>query len=128
MFLDLYDYQNLILFIARIVLGITFIKHGWPKIRHPLGLKPWLAEMKFPAPAALSVIVAVVEFFGGLAVLTGVYLQEAALLIAINMLVATFVKKFHMKKNWVDGFELDLALLALALALALYGAGDWVLL
>ena len=68
------------------------------------------------------------KFFGGLAVLTGVYLQEAALLIAINMLVATFVKKFHMKKNWVDGFELDLALLALALTLALYGAGDWVLL
>lgn len=128
MFLDLYAYQNLILFIARIVLGITFIKHGWPKIKHPLGMKIWLAEMKFPAPAALSVLVAVVEFFGGLAVLTGIYLQEAALLIAANMVVAALVKRFNMKKNWVDGFELDLALLALALMLALYGAGDWVLL
>lgn len=128
MFLDFYDYQNLILFIARIVLGITFIKHGWPKIKNPMGLKPWLAEMKFPAPAALSVIVATVEFFGGLAVLAGFYLQTAALLIAADMVVAALVKKFNMKKNWVDGFELDLALLALALMLALYGAGEWVLL
>ena len=128
MFLDLYGYQNLILFIARVVLGITFIKHGWPKIKQPLGMKTWLAEMRFPVPAALSVVVAVVEFFGGWAVLTGIYLQEAALLIAANMVVATFVKRFNLKKNWVDGFELDLALLALALMLALYGAGDWALL
>ncbi|MBI2052241.1 MAG: DoxX family protein [Candidatus Sungbacteria bacterium] len=128
MFIDLYGYQNLILFIARIVLGITFIKHGWPKIKQPLGMKTWLAEMRFPVPAALSVMVALVEFFGGWAVLAGVYLQEAALLIAADMLVATFVKRFNLKKNWVDGFELDLALLGLALMLALYGAGDWALL
>lgn len=125
--LDFYPYQNLIIFVARIVLGVTFVKHGWPKIKNPLGMKEWLAGMKFPAPVFLSVIVALVEFFGGIAVLTGIYIQPASLLIAINMVVATFVKKYHMKKNWADGYELDLALLALALMLALYGAGDWIL-
>ena len=125
--LDFYPYQNLIIFVARIVLGVTFLRHGWPKIKNPLGMKEWLASMKFPVPVFLSVVVALVEFFGGIAVLTGIYIQPASLLIAINMVVTTFVKKRHMKKGWVDGYELDLALLALALMLALYGPGDWII-
>ena len=125
MFIDLYSYQNLIFFIARIVLGITFVKHGWPKIKKPLGMKPWLKELKFPLPGFLSVIVAVVEFFGGIFILIGFYAEAAAFLIALNMGVAALVRKFKQKDKWLDGYELDLALMSLALMLALYGAGDW---
>lgn len=125
MFIDLYSYQNLILFVARVVLGITFIGHGWPKIKKPLGMKDWLASMRFPVPAALSVVVAVVEFFGGLAVLFGIYTQLAALLIAVDMAVAGAVRKFANKDKWIGGYELDMALMSLALMLALYGGGEW---
>ena len=127
MFIDLYSYQNLILFVARVALGITFIKHGWPKIKKPLGMKDWLKSMNFPLPGFLSVVVAAVEFFGGILVLVGFYAETAALLIAINMGVAALVRKFKQKDKWLGGYELDLALMSLALMLALYGAGDWAL-
>lgn len=125
--MDLFDYQNLILFIARIVLGVTFITHGWSKIKKPMGMADWLKSMRFPLPALLSVIVAVVEFFGGLAILLGTYTQLFALLIAFNMVIATGVRKIAKKDKWVGGYELDLSLLALALIIALYGAGEWIL-
>ncbi len=125
--IDLYSYQNIILLLARIVLGVTFIKHGWPKIKKPFGMKDMLADMNFPIPAVLSVLVAVIEFVGGIFIIAGLYTQTACLLIAVVMAVAVFVKKFKMNKRWVDGYELDLALLFLALILALFGAGDWAL-
>ena len=125
--MDLFDYQNLILFIARTVLGITFVAHGWPKIKNPTGMAEWLKSMRFPAPALLSVVVAVVEFFGGLALLLGVYTQLPALLIACDMAVAALVRKLANKDKWVGGYELDLALLSLALLIALYGPGEWTL-
>lgn len=125
--MDLFDYQNLILLIARIVLGITFIAHGWPKIKNPTGMTTWLKGMRFPAPMLMSIIVAVVEFFGGLAILLGIYTQVPALLIAFNMLVATGVRKLVNKDKWVGGYELDLSLLALALIIALYGPGEWII-
>lgn len=125
--MDLFDYQNLILFLARIVLGVTFMAHGWPKIKNPLGMAEWLKSMRFPAPSLLSVVVAVVEFFGGIAVLAGVYTQLPALLIAFDMVVAALVRKLANKDKWVGGYELDLSLLVLALLIALYGPGEWIL-
>lgn len=125
--MDLYSYQNLILFVVRVALGVTFIKHGWPKIKNPLGMKDWLKSMSFPLPGFLSVIVAVVEFFGGILVLIGFYAETAALLIVIDMGVAAVVRKFKQKDKWLGGYELDLALMSLALILALYGTGDWAL-
>lgn len=125
--MDLFDYQNLILFFARLILGLTFIFHGWPKIKNPTGMADWLKSMRFPLPVLLSVMVAVVEFFGGLAILLGVYTQLPALLIAFNMVIATGVRKIAKKDKWVGGYEFDLSLLALALIIALYGAGEWIL-
>jgi putative oxidoreductase len=125
--IDLYSYQNIILLLARVVLGVTFIKHGWPKIKKPFGMKDMLAELKFPIPAIFSVIVALVEFVGGIFVIAGFYTQSACLLIAVDMTVAASIKKFKTKKRWVDGYELELALLFLALLLAMFGAGDWAM-
>lgn len=149
---DLYSYQNLILFLARVVLGVTFIKHGWPKIKKPFGLKGMLAGLKFPIPAFLSVAVAIIEFVGGMLLLVGYNTQLASLLISADMAVAASVKKFHSRKRWmdpvrglarakgaslndlgeatsngVDGYELELALMCLALLLAMFGGGDWAL-
>lgn len=125
--MDLFDYQNLILFVARFILGITFILHGWPKMKKPMDMAPWLKTMRFPVPTLMSVIVAVVEFFGGFAILLGIYTQLPALLITFNMLVAIFVRKISNKDKWVGGYELDLSLMALALLIALYGPGEWII-
>lgn len=88
-------------------------------------MTPWLKELKFPLPGFLSVVVAMVEFFGGILILIGFYAETAAFLIALDMAVAAGVRKFKQKDKWLGGYELDLALMSLALMLALYGAGDW---
>lgn len=152
MILDLYSYQNIILFLARVVLGITFIKHGWPKVKKPFGLKDTFVELKFPAPALFSVIVAAIEFIGGIFIIAGFYTQLVCLLMAADSAVFALIKKFKIKKRWVDpvrslaraegtsmkdlseatsngvgGYELELTLFFLALLLAMFGAGDWAL-
>lgn len=122
---DLYTQQDIVLFLARLVLGISFIKHGWPKIKKPLGLKDMLKEIGFPAPGFLSVAASVVEFFGGILILLGWHTQTAALLIAVVMIVAALILKFSQKKAWTDGYEIALAFLVLAMVLAVFGAGSW---
>jgi putative oxidoreductase len=127
MMIDLYSYQNIILFLARIVLGITFIKHGWPKVKKPFGMKDKFAELKFPVPALFSAAVALIEFFGGIFIIIGFYTQLACLLIVIDSAFVALLKRFKTKEKWLDGYELELTLLFLALLLAMFGAGDWVI-
>lgn len=116
----------------RLILGIVYLVHGWPKIQKPFGMSDWLRSMRFPVPGLLSVIVAIVEFFGGIFLLLGFWTQLAAGLLFINMVVATFVKIGPLQKGFVDGYEFDLTLLAALAALVLLGGGvyslDWLLL
>lgn len=121
LFPQLFDFQIFAPFLLRIALGLVFIAHGFPKLKqfgataqffNSVGIKPakfWVA------------VVAVVEFFGGIALIAGIFTQLAALLVAINMIVAISVVK--RKQGFVGGYEFDLVLLAMALALALLGPG-----
>ena len=127
---SLLQYRDLGVLLLRLVVGYTFIYHGWPKLfggpaMSLKGFASWLASMGLPLPMALALIVGVVETLGGLALILGVGVQLAALLLAINMLVATILKVTKMGKSFAGdgGYEFDLALLAANLFLALNGAG-----
>ena len=121
LFPQLFDFQIFAPLLLRLALGLVFIAHGFPKLKSfrataqffdSIGIKPakfWVA------------IVAIVEFAGGIALIAGIFTQLAALLIAVNMIVAIAVVK--RKQGFVGGYEFDLALLAMALALALLGPG-----
>ena len=50
------------LLLVRLVMGVAFILHGWPKIQAPLA---WMGP-DAPVPAALQLAAAVAEFGGGL--------------------------------------------------------------
>ena len=124
-FPQLFAFDQLAPFILRLVLGIIFIVHGYPKLFKSFGQTVGFFESIGIKPAKFWVlIVGVAEFFGGIALLAGFLTQIAAALIAINMLVATiYVKKIKFKKGLVDGYEFDLILLAAALALLFLGPG-----
>ena len=110
----------------RLVFGAIFIAHGWPKIKNLKTNSQNFEMMGFKPGAFWGTIVAFVEFFGGLAIIVGLYTQIAALLLAINMAVAT-LWKIKRGQKFIGGFELDLTLFVVGLTPATLGAGIYSL-
>ena len=117
--------------ILRVVLGFLFVLHGYPKLfKMYAGFAGWLESIGFKPGKLWALVVGVVEFFGGIALILGVFTELAAALIAINMLVAmTKVKwgKVKLIESERMGWELDLIYFAAALSLLLTGPGAYAI-
>ncbi len=140
-FTNTFDVVSLGLLILRFVLGTIMFAHGAQKVLGwfgGYGLKGTSGYFKdvLQIPVPLFYAAAFTEFFGGIAVATGVLTRLAAFGFIIVMTVAIF--KSHLKNgffmNWSaqagkgEGFEFNLALLAMALFLVLAGPGQFALL
>ena len=112
-------------------MGAAFVVHGYPKLFKMFGgFAGWLDSIGIRPGRFWALVVGVVEFFGGMALILGVFTGLAAALIAVNMLVAMtkvkwgsakFVESEHM------GWELDLIYFAVALSLLFTGPGVYAL-
>jgi len=110
------------LFILRLVVGIIFIYHGWPKV---------MKAGKFSQGMGLSAgsvwAVGVVEFLGGISLIVGVLPQLFSLLLAIIMVGATYKKmstwRVPFSSQGTTGWEFDLMILAACLAIFFTGGG-----
>ncbi len=114
--------QPLALLVLRVVLGVVMIAHGYPKVfgglsHHAqfvssLGLPGWWAYLSAAA-----------EFFGGILVIAGLFTRVAALGICMDLGVAIW--KVHWRNGLLGdkGYQLPLALAAIAFALIFFGAG-----
>ena len=103
----------------RILAGIVFIVHGLPKLLDIAGTEGFFANVGLPAELALPI--ALLEVIGGIALLVGVLTRIAAGLFIIEMIGTTLYVK--LSKGFVDGYELDLLLLAISISLLLTGPG-----
>lgn len=116
-------------FILRVVLGILFVAHGYPKLFKNFGqFAGWLDSMGLKPGKFWALVAGAVEFFGGILLVLGLWMQVAGILIAIQMLVAMWKAKWG-KIGLTDqgGWELDLIYLVTALALAMMGGGIYSL-
>ena len=119
-FLD--SLQPLGLLAMRISLGIIFFTHGYPKlIRADLEIQHFFVQHGLPAQFVY--VAGVLEAFGGLLLVLGLFTRPAALLLAIEMGVAIW--KVHSGGGImaVHLYEFPLALAAACLALATVGPG-----
>lgn len=111
--------------ILRVAVGIVFALHGGQKLFvygfH--GVTVSFTKMGVPLPAVSAIVVTLVEFLGGIALIAGLFTRWAAILLAINMSVA--ILKVHVPNGFFlpGGFEYALTLLAANVALALTGPG-----
>lgn len=76
--------------LLRITLALLMLFHGWAKIRHGIGGIEQMIEAR-GAPGWLAYAVYLGEVAAPLLLLVGLWVVPAALVIAINMLVAFFL-------------------------------------
>jgi len=115
-------FQPLGLLILRAALGVIFFTHGYPKLAHANPAMPAMF-VQHGLPAQFVYVAGVLETFGGLLLLLGLFERATALLLAIEMCVA--IAKVHIAHGImvVHDYEFPLALAAACFALATVGAG-----
>jgi putative oxidoreductase len=109
--------------LLRLVAGLAFIQHGWPKIQQAF---TWMGP-EAAVPGFLQALAALSEFGGGMALVLGVLTRLAALGIACTMLVAIFMVHVPKGDPFVGrggSYELAAVYLAIMLVLLLRGAGQ----
>ena len=116
----------------RIPAAIIFIAHGAQKLFAWFGgyglegTGQWMASIGLEPGYQMALLAGSAEFFGGIALLIGLMVRPAALMLAVTMLVAIFsvhfVNGLFMSAN---GYEFALALLAISVALMISGAGKF---
>jgi putative oxidoreductase len=116
----------------RIPAAIIFIAHGAQKLFAWFGgyglegTGQWMASIGIEPGYQMALLAGSAEFFGGIALLIGLMVRPAALMLAVTMLVAIFsvhfVNGLFISAN---GYEFALALLAISVALMISGAGKF---
>lgn len=112
---------NWILFFIRVLMGIILVYYGWPKCKNLASCAKDFEGMGFRPGVLWGTLIAVVEFFGGIAMLTGAYAELVASIFGFQMIVGTFWK-VKIKKDFTE-YSYDLQLLALCVVLMAFGAG-----
>jgi putative oxidoreductase len=117
--------QSYGLTVLRVTIGVVFLVHGYQKL-FTLGIHGvagMFGHMGIPLPAVSAVVVTLVEFIGGILLITGLATRVAASLIAIEMLTAILL--VHVRHGFFNptGVEFPLTLLAASICLAVAGGG-----
>jgi putative oxidoreductase len=120
--------------VVRLALGLVFFAHGAQKVfgwfgGHGLRATVQMFQQHLKVPPAAAVAAALVECFGGLALIVGFLARPAALGLIAIMLVA--IAKVHWKNGFfladqpgqANGWEYNFVLSAMALAVLIGGAG-----
>jgi putative oxidoreductase len=118
--------QDVALLLARLVIGMVLIAHGWQKLvtNGVAATADGFEGMGVPVAPVSAVIVTVIEFLGGVLLVAGAATALVGVLVALEMLGAALV--VHVEAGILvseGGWELVGAIGAAALALAAAGAG-----
>ena len=116
------------LLLLRVGLAVIFLYHGVPKLLDPAGTIRNFEGMGIPGASVSAIFATVVEAPAGLAMLLGIGVEIAGVLLAIVMVGA--ILTFHLPNGFyfgANGFEYQFFLAVAALAVAVAGPGSYAL-
>jgi putative oxidoreductase len=115
---------------VRVPVGIIFVAHGAQKLfgwfggYGLAGTGQFMESIGLSPGTLMAALAGGAEFFGGLALLLGLLVRPASVVLAFTMLIAIF--SAHFSKGLFianGGYEYALALLAVTVGLVISGAG-----
>lgn len=80
-----------VLLLARLLLAALFVIFGWGKLTGFSGTVALMATLNLPVPTIAAVVVVVMEFFVGIAIVIGFYTRPLAVLLALYTLATAFI-------------------------------------
>ena len=115
--------RPLALLLLRFALGAIFLYHGYPKLfTHTRDTMQFFSRSGFPGFTVY--VVGILEFFGGILLVAGLFTRLVGLLLTGEMAVALWkVHGLLAKPLDVHNYEFPLAVAVGAFALATFGAG-----
>ena len=115
--------------LLRIVVGLTFLMHGYPKFQDLAGTAGFFGFLGIPAAGLMAPLVATIETVGGALLIIGLGTRYVNVLQAIVMLMA--ILTFKLSVGFIapgdqpgTGYELDLLLLTSSLVMLCFGPGS----
>lgn len=132
------NYQQWAPLFLRLSIGFGFMAHGWAKLsRGSAGFEKLLTQIGVPFPHITSWISPLVELFGGLAMLCGLFVSITAIPLIFTMLVAMFTIQINYGFSSIKtigltpqgplfgppGYEINLLYISGLISLILTGAG-----
>jgi putative oxidoreductase len=113
------------LLIARIILGVVLIAHGWQKFNEwtIAGTTEAFTGMGVPAAGIAAPIAAIVELIGGILILIGLITRIAAALVALQMVGAGIWGGHFGSGVMIDNNGWELVMVIAAVAVILFAAG-----
>ena len=112
--------------LLRVVVGVAFVIHGWPKIQNPLGAVDMVQSIGFYPGWFWATALAATEFFGGLLLIVGLLTRPAAVATTIVLLVTVWFHWVQLDQGY-KGAELSIIWASVTLFFALQGAGRYSL-
>jgi putative oxidoreductase len=117
--------QNVSLLVARILMCVLFLEGGWGKLVNAGAIQTAFGQRYgLPLPILAWLIACIVELFGGLAVLFGVYARAAGLILAIWCIATALVGHTNFAdRNQEIHFWKNMAMCGGFLYMFCFGAG-----
>ncbi len=122
------DRSGIGLAVLRVVTGLIFLMHGYPKLFGGIAdTAGFFDSLGIPLPTIAAWGIALLETFGGLALILGLFVTPVAILFAIHMLTGIFLvhlpNGFYVVGPGQGGVAFNLLLIASMVVLILVGPG-----
>ncbi|HWP27445.1 MAG TPA: DoxX family protein [Xanthobacteraceae bacterium] len=114
--------------VIRVAVGWNLVVHGWPKLGGPSpAILKAFADLGFTPPAYWFWASCIIEFFGGIAIILGLFTRFWSAAVAIEMLLI-MIAYWGNGFGWMRrGYEYVLLWGLVAFAIALRGGGPYSL-